>query len=226
MDTSKPKISVLGDSISTYEGYQPYGYSVYYRDDRLYDNGLKSVNDTWWMQVIGALGGELEVNGSFSGSMVAGYSFPSACSDERCFALEGSDPPDLILIYMGTNDRGFSVPIDMESPSDTNNFYGAYRQMLHKLKERYPSAEIFCATLPMGRLKTEDPTVYDRFMREDECYNDAIKKAVAAEECILADIAAFGERYETLDYCHPTREGHRTLAALWLKALDLSGEKK
>lgn len=220
MDRRRPKISVLGDSISTYEGYQPYGYSVYYRGDRLYDNGLESVKDTWWMQVIDALGGDLGVNASFSGSTVAGAFFPSACSDERCSALGESGAPDLILIYMGTNDRGFSAPLGMEDPMDMNGFYGAYRQMLRKLKRNYPSAKIFCATLPMGRLKAERPSEYDRFMREDASYDEAIGKAAAAEGCILADIAAFGERYETLDYCHPTREGHKTLAALWLKALD------
>lgn len=222
MKPVRPKISVLGDSISTYEGYQPYGYSVYYRDDRLCDNGLESVNDTWWMQVIHALGGELQVNGSFSGSMVAGALFPSACSDERCLVLGESGAPDMILIYMGTNDRGFSVPVGTKRSTCADSFYGAYRLMLQKLRKMYPSAKIVCATLPMGRLKTEDPTAYDRFMREDEDYNEAIRSAVAAEGCILADIAAFGERYETLDFCHPTREGHKTLAALWRKALDFT----
>ncbi len=223
MKMFKPKISILGDSISTYEGYQPYGYSIYYRDDRLYDNELENVNDTWWMQVIDAIGGELDVNASISGSTVAGRFFPSACSDERCSALGTTDAPDLILVYMGTNDRGFSVPVGMERATDMNSFYGAYRQMLKKIKKNYPSAKIVCATLPMGRLNAENRAEYDRFMREDSGYDEAIVKAVAAEGCILADIAAFGERYETLDYCHPTREGHKMLAALWLRALNLSG---
>lgn len=51
------KISILGDSISTYVGYNPYGYAVYYKDDRLCDNDITDVNDTWWKQVIDALGG-------------------------------------------------------------------------------------------------------------------------------------------------------------------------
>ena len=42
------KISIPRDSISTYVGYNPYGYSVYYKDDRLYDNDITSVDDTWW----------------------------------------------------------------------------------------------------------------------------------------------------------------------------------
>lgn len=220
MSKRKPKISILGDSISTYEGYQPYGYSVYYQDDRLYDNELESVEDTWWMQVIGALGGELYINDSFSGSTVAGMFFPSACSDERCSALGAEDAPDMIFVYMGTNDRGLSVPLGMENPADPNGFYGAYRQMLKKIKLNYPFAKIVCATLPTGRLQEGDAGGYD----EDTGYNEAIARAVAEEGCMLADIAAFGKRYETLDDCHPTRAGHKTLAGLWLKALGLSGE--
>lgn len=68
----KYKISIVGDSISTYEGFNPYGYPVYYKDDRAYDNEISSVDDTWWKQVIDAVDGELCVNNSFSGSLVAG----------------------------------------------------------------------------------------------------------------------------------------------------------
>lgn len=211
------KISILGDSISTYEGYQPYGYSVYYREERIYENDLESVKDTWWMQVIDALGGELCANDSFSGSTVTGDFFPAACSDKRCSAL-GEDP-DLILIYIGSNDRGFEASVGMEDPADSHGFYGAYRLMLKKIKKNYPSSKIVCGTLPMGRLKEDDPTRYDRFMREDPRYDEAIVRAAADEGCLLADVASFGERYETLDFCHPTKEGHKTLASLWLKSL-------
>lgn len=53
----KLKISILGDSISTYAGYNPPCYPVYYKDDKAYENDIVSVNDTWWKQVIDAVGG-------------------------------------------------------------------------------------------------------------------------------------------------------------------------
>ena len=211
-------ISILGDSISTYIGYQPYGYKVYYREDRLYDNELESVDDTWWMQVIDALGGTLCVNNSYSGSTVRGGFFPAACSDERCSSLHGEHAPDLILLYIGTNDRGYNVPLGMEEPLDSETFYGAYRLMLQKIKRNYPSAKIVCATLPMGKLQGGGD-LDDIFKREDTRFDEAIKRAVREENCILADIASFKEPYESLDYAHPTKNGHRTLAELWLKAL-------
>lgn len=54
---------------------------------------------------------------------------------------------------MGTNDRGFEMPIGVDNPEDPKSFYGAYRIMLRKIKKNYPLAKIVCGTLPMGRLK-------------------------------------------------------------------------
>ena len=53
------KFSIMGDSISTYEGYNPFLYDVFYTEERAALAGLRSADDTWWMQVIHAFGGEL-----------------------------------------------------------------------------------------------------------------------------------------------------------------------
>ena len=51
------KIYILGDPIFTCEGgYNPYVYHVYDMDNRLYDNEIESVDDTWWKQVIDTVG--------------------------------------------------------------------------------------------------------------------------------------------------------------------------
>ena len=170
-------------------------------------------------QVIDSIGGELCINNSYSGSCVAGAFETSACSKERCSNLHAESKPDIILIYMGTNDRGFEVGIGMDAPMDKLKFYGAYRTMLRQIKNNYPTAKVVCATLLMGYLKNRQNLAYDRFMREDTRYNDAIRLAVKEEKCLLADLALSGERYETLDYCHPTKNGHLTMARLWLESL-------
>ncbi len=214
------KISILGDSISTYGGgYNPYGYPVYYRDDRLYDNEMESVDDTWWKQVIDGVGGELCVNNSFSGSLVAGEFESSACSEERCFGLHNETMPDIIFIYMGTNDRSFGIDVGLDSPQDIHRFYGAYRTMLQRIKRNYPSSKVVCGTLLMGRLKDIMEPHSDRFTAENARYNDAIRLAVKEEGCFLADLAHAGERYETLDDCHPTKNGHKLMSKLWLENL-------
>lgn len=215
----KYKVSILGDSISTYPGYNPVGFPVFYKEDRLYDNEIESVNDTWWKQVIDGIGGELCINNSYSGSLVAGEFESSACSIERCSMLHTKVAPDIILIYIGTNDHGFEIDVGLDVPQDTMKFYGAYRAMLRQLKTNYPYAKIVCVTLLMGRLKDTVNLSYDRFMRVDDRYNEAIRMAVKEEGCLLADIALSGERYETLDYCHPTKAGHALISKLWLECL-------
>lgn len=212
-DTNKLKynISVLGDSISTYAGYNPRDYEVYYNEARAYDNGLSSVNDTWWKQVIDGLEGELCENNSYSGSLVFGNVCSSACSKERCSKLHGVDKPDVILVYMGTNDKGYGVEIQ--------KFYDAYRTMLRQIKTNYPAAKIVCATLLLGYRKDGEGRLNAESAVAEFDYNNAIRAAVKEENCLLADIALSGKCYETLDGCHPTKCGHTLIAKLWLDNL-------
>ena len=56
MTVHPPKFSVLGDSISTFQGYCPVG-AEHYAPDTGAATGVYTVEDTWWMQVIRAQGG-------------------------------------------------------------------------------------------------------------------------------------------------------------------------
>lgn len=218
--TNKLNISVMGDSISTFKGWNPYGYAVYYNEDTAYENEISSVNDTWWMQVIDRLNGELCLNNSYSGSFVAGESPSSACSKNRCAYLDNGTKPDVILVYMGTNDRGFGIDIKTDEPDNTQYFYGGYKTMLKRIKANYPLAKVICATLLTAYKKgyahiAASPAILELSKK----YNQAIQRAVQEENCLLADIASFGERYETLDYAHPTQAGHNTMAKLWFESI-------
>ena len=105
-------VSILGDSISTYEGFNPEGYAVFYDKRVQLLNGLDSVYDTWWAKVNQSLKAYLCVNNSYSGSTVSGVEFPSAGSDVRCSGLHTPlHQPDLILIYLGFNDFGRGVRV-------------------------------------------------------------------------------------------------------------------
>ncbi len=210
-DNRKCKISVLGDSISTYAGYNPSGYPVYYKDDAAYENDIDSVDDTWWKRVIDAIGGELCVNNSFSGSLVFGDYAASVCSEERCSGLHGADKPDIILAFMGTNDRGYGIEVQ--------KFFDAYCTMLRRIKKNYPAAKIVCATLLLGYRKGDESNFKADGTVAESDYNNAIRSAVKQENCLLADLAASEKCYETLDGCHPTKSGHRLIANLWLNEL-------
>ena len=143
------KLSILGDSISTFVGYIPAGNACYYYGNNC---GVPTVNDTWWMKLINALGMVLEVNNSWSGSQVTTtWGTDSAGCMTRCQQL-GEDP-DVIIVYMGINDFNREVGLGTYKgegavPSVTTTFREAYAIMLDKMMTAYPDSEIWCATLP------------------------------------------------------------------------------
>lgn len=146
-------VSIIGDSISTYAGFNPAGYTVFYNSQMQIKNNLNSVYDTWWAKVNQALHAYLCVNNSYSGSKVTGYDFPSASSESRTSALHTADHvPDIILIYIGFNDFGNGVPIRDKGlhkcfKKDMRFFADAYSKMVSDVKRNYPDSMIVCATL-------------------------------------------------------------------------------
>lgn len=208
-------VSVLGDSISTYEGYIPANYKLYYDEDRQKINGLISVYDTWWAKVNQYLKAYLCVNNSFSGSKVSGE-FPSASSVKRASALHKMEHyPDVILVYMGTNDFGFGVPLE--------TFAKDYRKMMERLRGNYPSARIWCATIARSYMKGNPDWKFHEMYGGTalEEYNQVIREVVnERDDIVLMNLPEEGMRYETLDGTHPTRRGHEELAQMWIGCLE------
>lgn len=205
-------VSVMGDSISTYAGYNPKDYAVYYDLYTQRVNKMGSARDTWWSIVLNKLHAELCVNGSYSGSKVSGREFPAAESADRISVLKREDgiSPDMILVYIGFNDFGCAVNL--------NDFTDAYENMLSRLKEQYTSSEVICGTIMKTYIKCNPlwkfPEVYNGVKIDD--YNEAIKSACSRQAVIVADTAEAGI-YETLDCTHPTVKGHSEIADAWMK---------
>lgn len=207
-------ISILGDSISTFEGWQPKEYRVFYDAHQQKRNDLTSVRDMWWAQVILALKGQLCGNSSYSGSRVSGKGFPAGFSPERIKALSVESTPNLILVYLGLNDFGYGVPIQ--------TFANAYHLMLKQMKRQYPKAHICCASLLETTVRDHPEWVFSNGFPSFsplEWYNQAIAQACATHNVFFADLRRYAQAYETLDGAHPTAEGHKLLARCWLKAL-------
>lgn len=215
-------VSIMGDSISTYMGMNPEGYSVFYDEFNLMRNYMTSVEDTWWAKVNKYLDAEICVNNSYSGSRVSGQAFPSAVSDERTSFLHTDDSnPDIILIYIGFNDFGYGVPLTGEGANEHLTFFESYRDMLSKIKNNYPDSRIICSTLLRGYLRRDPgwqfPEMWQGIPFAE--YNNAIKKAAKEVGIELADLEAYGKKYATKDGTHPTKEGHETIAKVWIKYL-------
>lgn len=219
-------VSILGDSISTYTGMNPQGYAVYFDEYGRAANGLKSVSDTWWSQVLDALGADVLVNDSFSGSLVSGNRFPAACCAHRTGNLswDGIDP-DLIIVYIGINDFGYCAPVKPTVSTlkgETIFFSEAYGAMLKALHFNYPEARIVCGTLMRTSVPGYDNWVFPELNQAGvslKAYDEAIREAAAEYGVEVVDLARCGEVYETLDGVHPTVKGHATLAEQWLRGL-------
>ena len=61
-------VAIIGDSYSTFAGYIPENYRCYYGTERT--SALKTVDETWWYDLLERTGSRLILNDSFSGSTI------------------------------------------------------------------------------------------------------------------------------------------------------------
>lgn len=222
--------SILGDSISTFEGIsEPRGAEFYNMAKKL-ESGVTAYRRTWWGMVIDALGGELLTNNSISGSTLCrlkGSSSPTyACSADRTASLgRHGVAPDVIFAYIGTNDWGHGLNINQGENGvlldDECVFRPAYRLMLERLRNNYPSAEIWCFTFPISRCSArtgfEFPYLFGgRHISE---YCDAVRDTAREFGCRVIDLNKSCLPYDTIDCFHPNCEGMEAIAESVLREL-------
>ena len=200
------RISILGDSISTYKGVS----------DDASANSTLSLNPffyrepfplekTYWKLLIDNLGLTLCVNNSWSGGNLSG-SDNSSAGVNRAAHLSRDDGkvPDLIVVFMGINDLGRGIRAEV--------FFSDYQKTLTVIKSNYPNAAVCCVNLP-------DRDIF--LKKRAETYNKAIEKAVAAagNAFFIADL--FGSRLNndfyyknTLDGLHPDEDGMKIISKI------------
>lgn len=220
--------SVLGDSISTFLGYNPPDCAVYYDWEHKCLAEIYTPADTWWGKVINALDGKLLVNNSFSGSTVSKlpcFEIESyGCGDTRTSALGiGTLSPDVIIVLLGINDWGHgATPFSDDDGDGPDNFSVAYRTMLSKLKRNYPNAEIWCLTLPRSHWSANPDFVPPQCFKGHHFgdYCQAIRKCAKSADCRLIDIYDPENTYDTIDGFHPNAHGMLTIANAVLSHLE------
>ncbi len=207
-----PYFSILGDSISTLSGWLPEGNDSFYGWHRR-ELGILRPEQTWWGQVLAHFGGRLLVNESWSGCLVSrqpGCEISSyGCSDARTGNLgrEGH-LPDHILVFIGTNDRGWGIRLDSPDPADLSAAGNAYAAMLDKLRHNYPQAQIWCMTL------------LNNGARLSGAYCEMIRNCAAARGCRVIDLFALEEICDTVDGVHPSEKGMGTIAGAVIRAME------
>ncbi len=218
------KLSILGDSISSFKGYIPNGNDYYYP---LID--VLNVNDTWWMKLINALGMELDVNNSYSGSRVSG-TWASAGNGNRTANL--GNFPDVIIIWIGANDFLADIPIgnyDGKSavPTSVTTFSDAYAVMLNKVLTTYPDAEVWVCTLHQFEYMNDNgfPETNNSGLTLKD-YNDVILTLADAFGVRVLENHKCGMTYQNCSKWysgknpHPNKAGHSMIANNAIRQMD------
>lgn len=235
------KISILGDSISTYTNITS-GIAANTTNSTIRNNivwygysptqptfGGTSVDSTWWQTVINSLGATLLVNNSNAGEST----FQSVTG--RCMQLHddtgdnAGETPDIIFVYLGTNDNyrqmGNAASLnmaDIEKNGDNMSYTPttlaeAYSVMLYRIQKTYPNAEIYCLT---NIERSDHPVALTHAV------SDVIRGVVDLFDGVhLADIGAYsGIKFDSPDYftympkdqggksIHPGVEGMKAIA--------------
>ena len=141
------KVSVLGDSYSTFQGWNLDGYAPFYPNPQ---NDVVEVEQTWWDLYIKAMGYELEENNSWGGTTICNTGYGGMDSSKSAFTarVDMLGNPDIIFLFGGTNDAWAGSPVgeyqyEGWTQDDCKCFRPALAKLLYMLKERYPDAEIY-----------------------------------------------------------------------------------
>ncbi|MCQ2112899.1 MAG: SGNH/GDSL hydrolase family protein [Bacteroidaceae bacterium] len=141
------KVSVLGDSYSTFKGSNPDGYAPFYPDA---NNDVKEVAQTWWSLYTKAKGYTLEVNDSWGGTTICntGYFRSNSANSSFNSRLWKLGNPDIIFVFGGTNDAWANAPVGEYkyadiSKADCNSLRPALAYMLDALARIYPNATVY-----------------------------------------------------------------------------------
>ena len=142
---AQQKISILGDSYSTFHGYvMPETNLCWYGvPGEEKENDVTQVDETWWRLFLKEYGYCLVCHTGYDGADYSDRSFVTRMSD--------LGHPDIILVFGGTNDSWAGVPIgnyqyaDWEK-EDLYEFRPALCRLMDFLVTNYTNARIYYIT--------------------------------------------------------------------------------
>ncbi len=210
-------VSIIGDSISAFEGMIPSGYDPCYCYTK--NNGCLTVEDMWWRRLQQAIGFKQGTINAYAGTTVMKV-YGASTATETISRLQRCVPankigPDIIVIYMGTNDS-------LVNNLSISAFEKSYRNMLNNIYSLLPNVQIFVANLAWEKY-TVGTSEYDSHVKTVEEVNSTIQKLATEYELPLIDFKSVYNTdtndYDTLyDKIHPTAFGQRLLAEKAIEA--------
>ncbi len=224
-------ISIMGDSISTYTGWSDkypitdesctnrYGEAYYGPEGGDFHNTDMLVSDTWWYQAAEQTKAKILVSNAGNSTGVFAASYPANAGwdlylkemlawKSRPYHLGlGSKKPDIIALYIGSNEVARCKVSEMGSIDQVNfdqlvsrNSDGTYTYatpatvaeayciLLHKISVTYPKAEVYCFQV----LPNAGGTVVtgNKRMPPVVAFNDMLEGVAAHFGAIIVDLPA------------------------------------
>ena len=218
------KISIMGNSRCTFNGYIPSGNATKYPA-----NDVTTVNQTWWWKVINALGAKLELNNSYSGGRVT--TVESAKSYITLYNNHGLGNPDVIFLWGGINDLRNSAVLgglNFDTPTeslDKTTFAGAMDYLVRTIMADHPNAYIVmfiedCLSFNEAWVQVLYDIANHYYVPRWEV-NSANKGGIIGV-IDLSNLMSEAKRYDSLHY---NAEGMQTIASETLKKLASMGSE-
>lgn len=147
-------VVILGDSYSTFDGYVPEGFAVWYDSNIKEQNDVNDVGQTWWYKLVRKEHLRLLGNNSYSGATVCNTGYDGADYSDRSFITRmpqtlvySAARPDIILIFGGTNDSWANAPVgslkyEGWTEEDLEQALPAYCYMLNYYKLYAPETRV------------------------------------------------------------------------------------
>lgn len=156
----KPNTIIFGDSYSTFEGYIPQGYEIYYSQNPRPETDVTKVTETWWYQVTEEANLNLLLNNSWSGSTICYTGYENEdCSQSSSFIYRlreliaqgffRDNEIHRVFVFGGTNDSWADAPL---GKAKYENFtekelycvLPAICYFFKLLRQTLPKAELYC----------------------------------------------------------------------------------
>lgn len=190
-------LSLIGDSIGTYQNFNPSGNSVFYPRE---GSDVTDVNQTWWKMLINSLECNLATNDSWGSTRISN----SGTGSLQTRLSRISNQTDICLINMGTNDFSASIAIG-DSNSANTTIIGGLKSAINQLRLNYPNTEFIFVT-PIYRSQTTNGTyTFDAMCNAMINYCKSINlKYIDARKC---GITSNNVNSYTSDGLHPNKAG-------------------
>lgn len=215
------RFSILGDSFSAFQGYvEPATNDVWYCPPPNNYVDVTSVEQMWWHKVATKTGWVLDVNNSFSGSLVSnfwGFNTGLYFSPHSFIRrMDNLGNPDVILVFGATNDIYKRAALgdyvfDNWTEEELCMFRPAMAYMFDYLKRNYPTAEVYFM-LDM-ELCISDTSIDDATR---QAYIESVHYITSHYNVSCIDIYGIQK-----DLWHPNVAGHATIASQLIDAIEV-----